>query len=106
MIKRESDFVQKLSILIKLYTNEAKYNDDNDSFLFKLITFHDMCDRVDVSHSIKLKACLTMVKELALNCYYSNMSTNVNAFATFNEVCFQMKSYFEDVEYKKSILFK
>jgi hypothetical protein len=64
-----------------------------------------MCDRADISHSIKLKTFFTMLKELTLNYYYENMITSMIS-STFDEVCFQMKSYFEDAEYKKSILFK
>jgi hypothetical protein len=45
----ESKHENELANLAKLYTNEAKYNDENDSFSFKLTIFHDMCDRADVS---------------------------------------------------------
>jgi hypothetical protein len=104
-IKRESDFERELSTLTKLYTNEAKYSDENDNFSFKLIIFHDMCDRANIPHSIKLKIFFTMLKELTLDYYYENMITSITQ-STFDEVCFQMKSYFEDAEYKKSLLFK
>jgi hypothetical protein len=104
-IKRESDFERELSTLAKLYTKEAKYSEKNDSFSYKLIIFHDMCDRVDISHSIKLKIFLTMLKKLALDYYYQNIITSITSL-TFDEICFQMKSYFEDVEYKKSLLSK
>jgi hypothetical protein len=43
-----------------LYTDEAKYNEKNDNYSFKLIMFNDMCDRIDVSSEAKLKALLTM----------------------------------------------
>jgi hypothetical protein len=61
-----------------------------------------MCDRVDVSQSAKLKAFFTMLKDLALDYYYSNMSTET--LITFDEVCFSMRNYFEDVEYRRGIL--
>jgi hypothetical protein len=63
-----------------------------------------MCDRADVSQSAKLKAFLTMLKDLALDYYYSNMSTDI--LIIFDEVCFSMRNYFEDVEYRRDILFK
>jgi hypothetical protein len=63
-----------------------------------------MCDRADVSQSAKLKAFFTMLKDLALDYYYSNMS--IDASITFDEVCFSMRNYFENVEYRRSILFK
>ncbi len=105
-IKIESDHEKKSANLAKLYTNEAKYNDENDSFSFKLTIFHDMCDCVDVSQSIKLKAFLIMLKDLAFDYYYSNMFINIMIFIIFDEICFSMKNYFEDAEYKRSILFK
>ncbi len=103
-IKIESDHEKELANLIKLYTNQTKYNDENDSFSFKLTIFHDMCDRADVSQSAKLKAFSTMLKDLTLDYYYSNMSTDV--LIIFDEVCFSMRNYFEDVEYRRSILSK
>jgi negative regulator of genetic competence, sporulation and motility len=91
--------------LTKLYTNETKYSEDNDNFSFKLIMFNDMCDRIDVSSEAKLKALLTMLKKLALNYYYSNVINN-KASLTFDDVCVSIMSYFEDAEYKRSILNK
>jgi hypothetical protein len=64
-----------------------------------------MCDRADIPHAIKLTAFLIMLKGLALDYYYENMITGITS-STFDEVCFQMKDYFEDAEYKRSILFK
>jgi hypothetical protein len=63
-----------------------------------------MCDRVDVSQSTKLKAFFIMLKELVLDYYYSNMNTDV--LIIFDKVCFSMKNYFEDAEYRRNILFK
>jgi hypothetical protein len=104
-IRIESDEHEKeLANLAKLYTNEAKYSDENNSFFFKLTIFHDMCDRVDVSQSAKLKAFSTMLKDLILDYYYSNIYIDI--FIIFDEVCFSMKNYFEDVEYRQDILFK
>ncbi len=101
-IRTQSGHDRELVILTKLYSDEIKYSDENDSFSFKLIIFHDMCARVDVSHSVKLKAFFIMLKGLALNFYYSNMS--ISAFVIFDEVCYSMSNYFENAEYKRSIL--
>jgi hypothetical protein len=106
-IRIESDEHEKeFANLAKLYTNEAKYSGENDSFSFKLTIFHDMCDRADVFQSAKLKAFLIMLKDLTLDYYYSNMFTIIIAVITLNEVCFFMRNYFEDVEYRRDILFK
>jgi hypothetical protein len=86
--------------------HEAKYSDENDSFSFKLTIFHDMCDRVDVSQSAKLKAFLIMLKDLALDYYYSNMFINIMILIMFDEICFSMRNYFEDVQYRRDILIK
>ncbi len=100
----ESGHEKKLANLAKLYTNEVKYSDENDSFSFKLTIFHDMCDRADVSQSAKLKAFSTMLKGLTLDYYYSNMSSDI--LIIFDEVCFSLRNYFENAEYKRSILSK
>jgi hypothetical protein len=106
-IRTESEEHEKeLANLAKLYTNEAKYSDENDSFSFKLTIFHDMCDRADVPQSAKLKTFLIMLKDLALDYYYSNMFTVTITVITFDEVCFSMRNYFEDVEYRRDILSK
>jgi hypothetical protein len=65
-----------------------------------------MCNRADVSQSAKLKAFLIMLKDLTLDYYYSNMFTITIAVITFDEVCFSMRNYFEDAEYRRDILFK
>jgi hypothetical protein len=106
-IRTESEEHEKeLANLAKLYTNEAKYSDENDSFSFKLTIFHDMCDRADVLQSAKLRAFSIMLKDLTFDYYYSNMFISIIIVITFDEVCFSMRNYFEDVEYKRNILFK
>jgi hypothetical protein len=41
-VRTESEEHEKeLVNLAKLYTDEAKYNDENDSFSYKLTIFHD-----------------------------------------------------------------
>jgi negative regulator of genetic competence, sporulation and motility len=104
---RASDYDRELVNLAKLYSDEAKYSEENDNFSFKLIMFNDMCDSIDVSLETKLKALSTMLKKLALNYYYENMiSKNKNHSITFENVCVSIMSYFEDAEYKKNILNK
>jgi hypothetical protein len=65
-----------------------------------------MCDRADVSQSIKLKAFLIMLKGLTLDYYYSNMNISTDISIIFDEICFSMRNYFEGVEYRRDILFK
>jgi hypothetical protein len=102
---KTSNYERELVNLIKLYTDEAKYNEKNDNFSFKLIMFNDMCDRIDVLFEIKLKAFSTMLKRLALNYYYANVINSEISF-TFDDVYILIMNYFEDAEYKRSILNK
>jgi hypothetical protein len=105
-IRIESDHEKELANLIKLYTDETKYSDENDSFSFKLTIFHDMCDRANVSQSAKLKTFFTMLKDLAFDYYYSNMFINSMNLIIFDEISFSKRKYFEDVEYRRDILSK
>ena len=95
---------RELSNLAKMYTDETKYSGENDSFAFKLTIFHDICARADVPQEAKLKVFPTMLKGLALDYYYSNVS--ISGPMTFDEVCWAMKSYFEGTEYRRSVLSK
>lgn len=83
---------RELANLTKMYTDESKYSGGNDSFTYKLTIFHDICARADVPHQAKLKALLTMLKGLALDYYYSNISAD-NVPITFEEVCYSIKEY-------------
>ena len=87
-----------------MYTEEAKYSGRNDSFTFKLAIFHDICSRADVPPEAKMKAFPTMLKGLALDYYYSNISTS--GAMNFDQVCNSIRNYFEEAEYKRSVLSK
>ena len=67
---------KKLSNLAKIYTNNAKYSNRNNSFIFKLAIFHDVCLRADVLSEVKMKAFLTILKGPALVNYTSNIDIN------------------------------
>ena len=95
---------RKLSNLAKIYTNKAKYSGRNDSFTFKLAIFHDICSRANVPPEAKIKAFSTMLKGLALDYYYSNISTS--GTMNFDQVCNSIRNYFERAEYKQSVLSK
>ncbi len=100
-----TDYRRELVNLVKLYSDDAKYDGENDNFSFKLIMFNNMCDRVDVCLEIKMKVFSIMLKNSPLNYYYLNMTSNDHSI-TFNDVCISMMNYFEDAEYKRSILNK
>ena len=56
-----------------MYSDKAKYNDENDSWNFKFIIFYDMCAQVEMSEIIKLITFSIMFKGLALDYYYFNV---------------------------------
>jgi hypothetical protein len=45
-----------------------------------------------------------MLKDLIFDYYYSNMS--IDTLVIFDKVYFSISNYFEDVEYRRDILFK
>ena len=91
--------------LIKMYSDEAKYNNENDSWNFKFIIFHDMCVRAEMSETIKLMTFSIMFKNFALNYYYSNVSIRKSTL-NFVQTCVLINDYFESAEYKRNVLIK
>ena len=67
---------RKLSNLAKIYINKAEYNSRNDSFTFQLAIFYDIYTRANVLLEVKMKVFIIILKELALDYYYSNISIN------------------------------
>lgn len=100
-----SGYGRELSNLAKMYTEESKYSGENDSFTFKLAIFNDICSRADVPAEARMKAFPTMLKGLALDYYYSNISIT-GLTMNFDQVCYLIRAYFEGAEYKRSILSK
>ena len=56
-----------------MYSDETKYNDENDSWNFKFIIFHDMCVKAEVFGTAKLMTFSIMFKNFVLDYYYSNV---------------------------------
>lgn len=94
---------RELSNLARMYTDEQKYSGENDSLVFKMTIFHDICTRADVPPEARLKAFPTMLKGLALDFYYSNVSISGTA-TTLDQVCYSIQAYFEGAEHKRSVL--
>jgi hypothetical protein len=94
------EYDKKIGNLMKMYTDEAKYSDENDSFLFKLTMFYDICRRAEISEETKLNVFFIMLKELTLNYYYAHL----NISKSFDEACIAMRLYFERTEYKRNVL--
>lgn len=99
MVTTRIGYGRKLSNLAKIYIDDVKYSGRNNSFTFKLPIFYNICSRADVPSKAKIKAFPTMLKSLALDYYYSNISTNAITI-NFDQVCNSIKNYFKGVEYK------
>lgn len=83
-----------------MYIIKAKYNGKNNNFSFKLTIFHDIYAKVNIPQDILSKVFLTMLINLVLDYYYSNISISI--VATFEKVCNTIRTYFEKAEYKKT----
>ena len=88
-----------------MYSDEAKYSGENDSWNFKLIIFHDMCVKAEVLETVKLMTFSIMFKNFVLNYYYSNITVWKSALS-FVQACVSINSYFEGAEYKRNVLIK
>lgn len=67
-----------------MYKDKPKYNGKNNSFLFKLTIFCDICAKIDVFQEILFKVFPTMLISLALDHYYLN--TNNSTAAIFDKM--------------------
>ena len=56
----------------KIYTEEQKYSNINESLNYKLTIFYNICNWADVPQKAYLKAFPTMLKGLALDHFYIN----------------------------------
>lgn len=76
MITISTSQKKELSNLAKIYTNNSKYNGRNNSFIFKLALFVNICSQANILPKANIKNFFTMLKNLALDFYYLNISTN------------------------------
>lgn len=65
---------KKLLNLVKISNIEAKYSNQNNSFIFKLVIFHNISIRANVLLKIKIKVFFIILKKLALDYYYLNIN--------------------------------
>lgn len=72
-------YSRKLSNFVKIYSDNAKYSGYNNNFIFKLMIFHDICFKADISPKTKMKAFSIMFQGLTLDYYYLNI--NISAIA-------------------------
>jgi hypothetical protein len=91
-----------VSEIAKIYTGEQKYDGTNGSFDHKLTIFLDICDRVELPRESIMKAFPTMLKGLAQDHFYNNQLSQ----RTYEEVCTNLKNFFEGPGYHRRNLDK
>ena len=47
-VSNTQGFGKELANLAKMYTEDNKYSGENDNFDFKLVIFHNLCNRADI----------------------------------------------------------
>jgi len=86
---------QRVANLAKLYTEEQKYSSENDNFEYKLNIFNNTCKQADLSVKDKTDALSQMLKNLALDFFFSTLNNhNLN----FDQMCEAMIAHFEKEE--------
>lgn len=64
------DYGKEFFNLVKIYIEESKYNRENNSFIFKLAIFNNICSKADILFEICIKVFPTILKGLILDYYY------------------------------------
>lgn len=70
LTKIGTGYNRKLSNLMKIYNDNIKYSGYNNSFIFKLAIFHNICFKTNVLLKRKMKVFSIILKNLALNNYF------------------------------------
>ena len=58
---------------MKIYTDESKYTGQDNNSDFKLVIFHNLCSRAGAPKEAKVRPYHTMLSNLALDHYYTNL---------------------------------
>jgi len=95
-------YSREIGTLAKVYTDEQKYSGTNESLDYKLKMFYDICNRVDVPLVAYLKAFPTILKEMALDHFYSQELYN----RPFEAVCVYLRNVFEGATFQHKHLDK
>ena len=101
-IQPRTDFGREIGNLAKMYQDENKYSGSSDSFKYKVVIFHECCARVSIPDEAKAKAFPTMLKDMALDYFYSTLFPNKNL--GFHQMCEGMYEYFEGKQHTQDSL--
>jgi hypothetical protein len=86
----------------RIYTKDMKYNGSNGNFGHRRTIFEDVCRHVDLPDKEIMRAFPTMLKELALDYYYSNQLRMYPYPKTYVKIM----AFFEGPEYQRYNLSK
>ncbi|KAI0991490.1 hypothetical protein K3495_g16697, partial [Podosphaera aphanis] len=87
-----NDISRSLQNLTRFYTDETKYTGMDDSLDYKISIFYELCSRNGITQEFYTKAFSTMLKGMAADFYYSNLS---RLPPTFEGLYQMMKTNFE-----------
>lgn len=90
MLNTSTGNSKKLSNLVKIYTNNAKYSGHNNSFIFKLTIFYNICLRTNILLKAKIKTFFIMLKGPALDNYLSNIGIS-SIIMNFNYIRYSIR---------------
>jgi hypothetical protein len=96
------NFCKKLSQLNKIYKNDEKFKSTDDNFEFKLKIFFNKCKRVELSSHAYIEEIAFMLASQTLFHFYVNEYENI----TFDKFRVDMKTFFEEFEWKRLNLTK
>ena len=95
LLKQRTSYKKQITKVVKLYTKKQKYNSFNSSFNYKLTILINIYKRVKLLQNAYIQAFFTILKELALSYFYNNQLFK----RSFNDVCTNIQSFFEDLIY-------
>ena len=88
-------YSREQTTVLKLYTDEQKYDGVSSSFDFKLTIFHNICKRSGLPPDGYMTAFPIMLKGLALDHFFNSDLEG----RTFTEACNHIRHFFEGPEY-------
>lgn len=104
--RQESSHNRELATLIKIYSENDKYSGEGDSFDYKLQIFEDLCEKANIpdKDNIRVKAYSTMLRGLARDHYFANITVMKAMNPSFEQMCSVTRNYFEGEEHRRNML--
>ena len=87
----ETRYSKKLVLFDRIYKNEKKFEETNDSFDYKLLLFYNKCKRVNLFKRAYIYEISIMLTEQIQSRFYKIR----NMILIFDEFCEDMRDYFE-----------